>query len=204
MANLRELLDIFLGRTPVQVFASHRISISTGAVTYALSFLAVAVLIVVEALVLRAGYWLWAKEPLIPFLLGEGVIVLAAVIAVPLLLVAKLAAAYVWGAIHYSIARFFSNKPLHLNDFNGSLITLFSAFTFAKGIVALIPIIGWAVAALLNLYELLMLFRFVKEKFNLTDAQATIVVLVPFNILLGALLLFMLAASFLLLGNKFF
>jgi len=204
MFNLRELLDIFLRKTPIEAFAGRRIALSTGAVTYAISFLVVAVLMLVEIMIFRFGYFILNKEGFVPFLIGAGLILVSAIIIIPIALIAGFVCAYIWGAIHYFLARFFSNKPGSLNDFNGSLITLFSSVKFAEGLILLIPVIGWLVAAVMPLYGLFLTFKFMKEKFNLTEPQAAIVVLLPFNIALGALLLVGLAVSFALVGTRLF
>ena len=205
MFNLRELLDLFTGRTSMESFAGNRISVTSGATTYAMIFGVIAFLFLVEALVFRLGFFfMGANEGFVAFLIAVGLIIVASLVIIPIALIAELAFIYVWGAFHYALARFYSNKPGLMNDFNGSLMALFSSLKLAQGLVFLVPVIGWLAAGVMQLYGLLLTFRFMKEKFNLSDAQAAIVVLIPFNLALGVLLLAALTASFALIGTRFF
>ena len=204
MLNLRELVDIFLGRIPMDTFAGRRIALPAGAITYAIAFVVVAVFIAIEAFIFRVGLFFLNKEPLGAFVLSLGLMILAVIVLIPIALIGSLVCTYIWGAVHYFLARFFSNKPGSLNDFNGSFLTLFGSIKLAEGIVFLVPVLGWIAACIIQLYGLFLDFKFVKSKFNLTEAQAAIVVLLPVVIVLGILVFIAFAVSFALIGTRLF
>ena len=204
MFNLHELLDIFTGKTSMESLASRRVTISSGATTFALAFAVVAFLLTCEFLFFRFVYWLTTGEQFVPFIIGAGIILLVCLVLAPVLLLLKMAATYVWGALHYSIVRFFSNKQGPLNEFNGLLFLLFASITFVQGLLMLIPVIGWIAAGVVHFYALFLMYRFVKAKFNLNDAQAAIVVLLPFDILIALMCIFALFMSFALIGSRLF
>ena len=183
-------------------FAGQNISIAEGIKTNALAFFVVAALILFEVILfLIVGIVLSPQSLLSSFLL-IGAAILGSLILIPVGFVLNLLISYVWGALHFFIAKFFSNKPDSLNNFNGALLSLFGSITLVRGVVALVPVLGWIVSVLVQFYGVVLMFRFVKARFNLTDAQGLIVVLVPLNIVLGVILVFTLVISFIVLGTK--
>ncbi|HLC79795.1 MAG TPA: hypothetical protein VJG83_05245 [archaeon] len=202
MMHIREMIDLFLGKTHMDSFAGQNISIAEGIKTNALAFFVVAALILFEVILfLIVGIVLSPQSLLSSFLL-IGAAILGSLILIPVGFVLNLLISYVWGALHFFIAKFFSNKPDSLNNFNGALLSLFGSITLVRGVVALVPVLGWIVSVLVQFYGVVLMFRFVKARFNLTDAQGLIVVLVPLNIVLGVILVFTLVISFIVLGTK--
>lgn len=202
MLTIRQMLGLFFGKVPISSFAGERISIGQGALTFALAYFSVSVLLAGELVILSLAYGFLANTEIVALLVSTGIVLFTSLIIVFVSFFAYLVSSYIWGAIHFFIARFFSNKPDRLNDFNGSVLSVFASVKLVKGIFFLIPVVGWLFSIVVHLYGLVLLFRFVKARLNLTDSQATIVVLLPFNLALFVLLVIAVIVSFALLGSR--
>ena len=202
MLNLREMLDIFTGRAPVESFANRRIDIAAGIASFAAAFFLVAFLFTIEFGAFKAITGFMAAESLVNLFVAIAIIVFLAVVLSLVSFLAIIIFLYVWGAIHFFIAKFFSNKPQSLNDFNGAWFGLFGSVVLVEGLVALVPILGWVIAIAIKLYGVVLSFRFVKSRFNLSDAQAAIVVLLPFDLAMLGLVIISGIASFILISPK--
>src|SRR3989344_1462332 len=111
MLNLRELINVFRAATPMDTFAAQKISLSTGALTYAMSFVVVAALLSVEVLLLTIIGWSGSGSDLMSLAISIGLVLVGAIVLIPILLIVQLICIFIWGAAHFYIAKFFSNKP---------------------------------------------------------------------------------------------
>src|SRR3989339_412388 len=200
MLAIREIIGIFTGRTSIESFSTRRIDLAGGALTFSLAFVIVSLLLSIEALIAGIANWAMSKGDMVSLLIIFAIVVFGALFGTVLLLIAQIIAVYLWGAVHFYLAKLFSNKPDNLTEFNSVLLCIFAATTLAAGLFMLIPLVGWVFALLVQAYGIVLMFRFVKSRFNLTDAQAAIVVLAPIDALLLLVFIASVILSFALVG----
>lgn len=202
MVNLKVLLRTFFGKRPVESLANDHISLKEGLINFAVPFLIVAVLMSIEIILARIVMGLLGGEDLVALLIGVVLLIIGLLIAIPLSFIAKVVFFYILGALQFVLAGFYRRERGNVNDFNGGFFTVNASVVLVAGLLMLIPIIGWIAAAVAVLYSIILTYGFVREKFNLKDSQAAIVVLIPTNFLLAILLVVATAISFFLIGSR--
>ncbi len=202
MLSLRNLLGLFRGGTAIKQFAGQNFSLKEGIFTYAISFFFVSLMLGIEIFLLRIIIFFLGGESAVGLAVGLAILAFAMLICFPALFMANVFLSYIWGAFHFFLARYFNPKPDSLNAFNGSLLAIFASVKLVEGILLLLPVVGWVLKIPVNAYGAWLVFNFVKARFNLSDARAAIVVLVPLNLLLLFLLAVSLIVSFALIGSR--
>ena len=108
---------------------------------------------------------------------------------------------YLLGALQFMIAGFYRKDKGSLNNFNASFIALASSIKLVVGLFLLVPFVGWFAAVVALIYGVVLMYRFIRDRFTLNDAQAAIVVLIPTDLLLAILLVFAGIISTFLIGT---
>ncbi len=203
MLNPKELLDIFTGRTPIESFARRDIKITDSLITFAVVFCGVAVLLAGEYFLFRGASLLLSKADLQASIIELLIIAFGSLVLIPVGFVFHVVFAYAWGAFHWFIATKLAKSHEKLNDFNASVIALFASARLMQGLVFLVPVVGWIAAALFQVYSVVLMFKFVKARFSLSNAQSAIVIFIPLNIIMLFLLLVSIIGSVAILGPRF-
>jgi len=202
MIKFKSLLNTFFGRRPVEALARDNISLKCGLLNYLVSYLLVMFLLSIEALIVRVGWGLLGGEELVAMLIGLVILVVALLILIPLLFITQIILIYVLGAIMFLLAGIYRKERGSINDFNGAFITVFASEVLVVGLLILIPIVGWIAAIVAKVYSVVLIFRFVREKFNLNDSQSANIVLIPVDLMMAFFLIVATAISFFLIGSR--
>jgi len=202
MINPMSFVDVFTGREPMQYFAQKRISLRKGVMNFALAFFSIGILLGIEFTLFRFLYGLLTGEELVAMLIGTILFAVAFAVVLPIAFVFRVLLCYVWASLHFFIAGFFRPNRGDLNEFNGSMLTVFASELVVSGGMSLVPVVGWLAAAIAHLYSLLVVFRFIKERIGLPEVQAAIIVLIPANIAMLFMVIAAAAISFILIGSK--
>ncbi|MBI4210784.1 MAG: hypothetical protein HY544_04735 [Candidatus Diapherotrites archaeon] len=197
MFHLRALFDIFTGRKPVEALSDQRVDIKTGLLAFALAFFVTFFLLGIEVFVFEIFYGVMSKQGLVSIILTLVGIMIGTVVGGVILYVLLVVFSYIYGAMHYAIIKHYTNTPETLNDFNGALLVIFSSVRLVQGLLFLIPVIGWLLAGLVQIYSLIPVYKFIKNRFSLSEAKAVIVLLLPVTLLVvGLFVLSVIAAAF--------
>jgi len=202
MINFKLLLQTFFNKRPVEFLARTHYSLKDGIINFIVPFLLISILLAGEIILAKLIFGFSSGEEIVSLLISVIILIILLIVAVLILIVAELIFYYLFGAIQFILAGFFKRDGEKISDFNGSFLTLFASVTLVSGIFMLIPVIGWILAILAYAYSIVLNFRFIRERFNLNDSQATIVVLLPVNILLAIILVIVTMISFILIGSK--
>ncbi|HZX34619.1 MAG TPA: hypothetical protein VFF09_04525 [archaeon] len=202
MISLRELFGIFTGRESIDSLLSKKLALRQAVVSYALVFLVVSILIGFEAFLYRLGSGILAGQEAVSLLIDLVILLAVMAFAIPMGLILSLFFSYVWGALHFFIANFYS-KSYDINNFNSYALPVFASVQLVEGLVFLIPVIGWLAVPVIRLYGSVLLFKTVRQYFSLSDAQAAIVVLIPLNLAMLAVLLLAFLAGTIIVGPQF-
>ena len=204
MINFKLLLQTFFNKRPVEFLARTHYSIKEGIISFVVPFLIVSILLAGEIFLARIIFGFVSGEELVSLLISVIILVIALIFSVLILLFAELIFYYLFGAVQFILAGFFRSDREKMNDFNGSFLVLFASVTLVSGIFMLIPVIGWILAILSYVYSIVLNFRFIRERFNLSDSQSAIVVFLPVNILLAIILIIVTIVSLVLITPRFF
>ncbi|GEM_PF-5293803 len=209
MISIREMVGVFFGRKPMEEFASHRYPIIDGAVNYSISFALTSFLLVFEFLALWLILGVMDGQGTMGVITNAAIYGVGLAILVPVLLVGSIICAYLWGAVHFFLAKFYAGMPGSLNDFNGSWLSLMGSITLVQRLLAMLALLAWFMGGLLNLggaisalllvlglvpcgiiqlYGMFLTYKFIKARLNISNARAAIVVLLPIAVLLALLL----------------
>jgi len=202
MINFKLLLQTFFNRRPVEFLARTHYPIKEGVINFVVPFLIVSVLLAGEIFLAKLILGVFSGEELVSLLISLIILIIGLIVSVLIILFVELIFYYIFGAIQFILTGLFKSDREKMNDFNGSFLTLFASVTLVGGIFMLVPIIGWLLAIIAYVYSIVLNFRFIRERFNLTDAQSTIVVILPVNILLAILLVIVTIISVVLIGPK--
>ena len=202
MLKAKELFEVFSGKNDLRPLLSHRLSIKDGLITYAVVFLIVSILFSIESLVGKLIFGLLGTQDITALLIELLIVAVVCIVLTPIILVTTMVCTYLWGAFHFFLAGLYS-KGHQLNEFNANVFGLFSATFFVGGLIALIPVIGWIAFLLVKIYTAFLMFKLVRNHFNLNSTHTLIVVLVPLNIVLLFLLVISFVVSGILVGPIF-
>tara|TARA_Y100000310_G_scaffold344615_1_gene458316 strand:+ start:5334 stop:5948 length:615 start_codon:yes stop_codon:yes gene_type:complete len=202
MIKLKNLLGIFVGKRPVESIANDNISLKEGLLNYAVPFLLVMVLLSIEAVFFRIGSGLFSGEDLVAMFIGLVILVIGLLFAIPLSFIVQVVAIYVLGAVMFLVGGIYRKERGGMNDFNGALLTLFASVVLFVGLLSLIPIIGWIAAIVAKIYAIVLIYNFVRARFNLSDSQSAIIVLIPVDLIMAFVLIIATAISFFLIGSR--
>ena len=202
MIGFKQLIATFFGKRPVEFLARANISLKEGIINFAVPFFFVSILLSMEVLFVNLALSLVNSQEIVSLLIGMIILAIGLAILVPIVFMCEIIFYYIFGASQFLVAGIFRKEKGSLNDFLGSFLTMFASVKLICGIVLLVPLLGWLVAILSKIYSIILNYRFVRERFNLTDAQAAIVVLVPVDILIGLLLVVVTAIAFFLIGSR--
>lgn len=203
MISIREMISVLFGRKPMEEFAPKRYPILDGAVNYSLAFVFTAILLVTEFLIFMLLNGYLSNIITISLLKDVAIYGFALALLTPIALVLSLALTYIWGAVHFLVAKFYAGMPGNINDFNGSFLTLMGSITLVQRLFLVIPVIGWIGAVFVHFYGISLTYKFIKARFGVSAARAAIIVLAPLCIIM--LLLFglsVIAAAYLILTLK--
>ena len=222
MISIREMVGVFFGRKPMEEFVSHRYTIQDGTVNFSAAFIFTGVLLVFEFLVFRMVLAFMAKQGTIKIVTDTAIYGVGFAVLTVVLLVAMLALTYIWGAVHFFLAKFYAGMPGSLNDFNGSWLSLMGSITLIQRLLLALPILAWFLAEflklaalmkiilplvgllpalLVQLYGVFLTFRFIRSRLSITNARAAIVVLLPLAVITLAALVLSIALM-VLVGTK--
>ncbi|MFH1392040.1 MAG: hypothetical protein ABIH20_07040 [Candidatus Diapherotrites archaeon] len=202
MIKLRNLLTTFIGKRPIESITNDNISLKDGLLNYAIPFLLVTVLLSIEVVIFRIGSGLLGGEDLVAMLIGLIILVIGLLVAIPLMFIVQVIAIYVLGAVMFLVGGLYRKERGSMNDFNGALLTLFASIVLIVGLLLLIPIVGWIAAIVAKIYAIVLIYNFVRARFNLSDSQSAIVVLIPIDLIMAVVLILATAVSFLLIGSR--
>ncbi|HZX20737.1 MAG TPA: hypothetical protein VFF13_07045 [archaeon] len=201
MINPKVLLFAFFGKKPIGIFVSEKLSLKDAVMTYAIVFLIVKLLLVLEIIVFVGLSSFLAGQALVDLLVGMLLLLIGLLVLIPFVFAAELVFIYLLGALQFMIAGFYRKDKGSLNNFNASFIALASSIKLVVGLFLLVPFVGWFAAVVALIYGVVLMYRFIRDRFTLNDAQAAIVVLIPTDLLLAILLVFAGIISTFLIGT---
>jgi len=204
MLNPKTLVRIFIGKKPVENIATEYYSLKDGIINYSVPFVIVSIILSFEIFVARFFLGFFAAEPIFDLIVSLMLLVVGLVIAIPFLLIVKIVFLYIFGSILFLVAGFYRKERGSLNDFMGNFLSVFASVTMVVGLLLVIPLVGWILAIVAIAYSIILTYRFIREKFNLTDSESAIVVLIPTNLILAIALVIATAVSFFLIGSRIF
>ncbi|MCR4335600.1 MAG: hypothetical protein NUV57_03635 [archaeon] len=202
MIKLKTLLNTFLGKRSVESIANDNISLKDGLLNFAVPYLIVMILLSVEVIIFRIVSGLVGGEDLVALLIGLIILVIGLLVAIPLMFITQIIFVYVLGAIMFLVGGLYRKERGSMNDFNGALLTLFASVFLVVGLLWLIPVVGWIAAFVAKIYAIVLIYNFVRARFNLSDSQSAIIVLIPVDLLMAFVLIIATAVSFLLIGSR--
>lgn len=202
MLNPKNLLKIFFGKTPVENVAGETNSLKKGLITYAVPFFVTMFLLTIELLLFHGVSGIINGVDLTNLAIELVLIIVGAVIILPILFLFEIVALYIFGGLQFILTSFYKKDRGSMSDFMGSFLKVMASIRLIAGLLFLFPIAGWIGAAVAKLYGIMLDYRFIREKFNLNDAQSAIVVLIPTNLFLALILIVVTAISFFLIGSR--
>jgi hypothetical protein len=182
------MLKIFFDRSEVDRIAFHKSDLKDSLWAFAKAFFPIAFVFDIQISVFVFLYSILTNVGFFQSVLLSLLVIFSYFILAPLLFIFQVVFAYFWGSVTFFLADFMRHKSGKLQDFNSAVIYLFACVKFVQCLMFLVPLVGWISAIFFQFYSVSLYYRLVKLKFGLTPERATILVMLPLDILLSFIL----------------